>query len=104
MYDNKNLARILFENRMSKDYSTQEGKRRILAQNGINVAKRTFAVNAKEINSHISHLHDQESATIAGKVSEAGLETLFSKVEYITGLRRIWDSAKSNRDKLQAGK
>lgn len=103
MLDTKHLARILYENRTSEDYRSNEGKRRILAENGVKLAKRTFEGNAKEINKEISILHDKATDKDAEIEAEANLEKLFTKIDYINGLKRIWDEG-SNKDKLQAGR
>lgn len=102
MLDIKHIARVLYDNRSNPDYNTGEGRRRILAENGNKLARRTYDGKTKEINAEIQRLHDLATQEAAKK--EANLEDIFPREDYIKGLKEIWDSAaSSNKDRMQAG-
>lgn len=108
--DIKNLAAILYANRTDKDYRTNQGNIRILAANGIKVAKRTFDGHAKEIKQEISKLHDLDSDLKSKATVKKELEKLFPQEQYIKGLSDIWQMKKQAgkiptiKDKIQAGR
>lgn len=108
--DIKNIARILYDNRTNSDYRTNQGSIRILAQNGVKLSKRTFESHSKEIKAAISELHDIEFGIKTNAQEKKELEALFSKKEYVEGLKKVWSGHKfankipSIRDALQAGR
>lgn len=92
--DIKNISKVLYQNRTNPDYNSNEGKRRILASNGIKLAKATFEKYLNSISSEIDSLHDIEFATEAKKIEKKDLENIFTQTEYVNGLKKIWEGEK----------
>lgn len=109
--DTKHLARILYDHRDKPDYLTKSGQQRILDANGHKLARGTFENHYEAIRSEIDKLHDASFRKETRPAERERMAELFSQMDYITGLKNIWDgepdtSGKypSFRDKLQAGK
>lgn len=108
--DIKHVARVLFENRDSKDYLTDNGKRRILSNNDSKIAKVTYERNKAAILKEIDRLFDLTTTNKSNQPSKEELEKIISKHDYIALLKRTMDGEPDGKrtpaykDKLQAGK
>lgn len=110
LIDRKQAARILYDNRTDKRYLSKAGQMEILAENGLKMAHGTYDSHIQEIRKEIQVFHDKSFGKDIKPGERQRMEELFSKMDYITGLKRIWDGEKENgkfpnfRDKLMAGK
>ena len=109
--DIKHLARILYDNRNTQDYLSKLGQQRILEKHGHKLAKATFESAFDKIRAEIEKLHDAAFRKETRPAERERMAELFSQMDYITGLKRIWDGEVNTqgkyptfRDILQAGK
>lgn len=109
--DIKLLARILYDNRAGANYLTKSGQQRILEENGHKLSRPTFELHYNEIRAEIDKLHDAAFRKETRPAERERMAELFSRMDYIVGLKRIWDGEPDTqgkypqfRDKLQAGK
>lgn len=109
--DIKLLARILYDNRTSPDYNNMTGKKDILAANGHKLARATFDKHYPAIKEEIDKLHDKSFRGDAKPAERERMAQIFQMIDYISGLKNIWDGEPNTqgkfpnfRDKLQAGK
>lgn len=109
--DIKQLARILYDNRSNPDYQSKVGQRKILAEQGIKLAKLTYDTHYEAVRVEIDKLHDLSFRKETRPAERERMAELFSQMDYIAGLKQIWDGEPdangkypSFRDKLQAGK
>lgn len=111
VFDIKHLARILYDNRTSPQYLSKSGQQQILAKHGHKVSRKTFDAHYQAVRKEIDKLHDQSFRKDATPAERERMAELFSQMDYIIGLKQIWDGEPdpngkhpSFRDKLQAGK
>jgi len=108
--DVTHVANILFKNRDSKDYLTDSGKLRILAENGVKLARRTYDSNKKAILKEVKSQIDLEITSNGSQPTNKELEKIIGKMDYVLLLKRIMDGEPDGKrtpaykDKLQAGK
>lgn len=109
--DIKLLARILYDNRAGVNYLTKSGQQRILEENGHKLSRPTFELHYNEIRAEIDKLHDAAFRKETRPAERERMAELFSQMDYIVGLKRIWDGEPNTqgkypqfRDQLQAGK
>ncbi len=109
--DIKQIARTLYNNRANPDYQSKTGQRKILGEQGIKMAKATYDAHYDEVRAEIDKLHDAAFRKETRPAERERMAELFSQMDYITGLKRIWDGEPDTqgkyptfRDILQAGK
>lgn len=108
--DHKLFAKTLYDNRADRRYLSKSGHREILAENGLKVAKATYDTHYEAVKKEIAILHDTAHRKELKPAERERMEKIFPQIDYITGLKRIWDGEKENgkfpnfRDKLMAGK
>lgn len=110
MIDIGQIARVLYDNRAGKDYLTDRGKIRILVKNDIKVSQKTYSLQKAKIDKELKRLFDVSFEKQLNDPSNKELESIITKMDYITLLKKIMDGEPNGRrtpsyqDKLQAGK